>query len=125
MPSFSDPRIVCRPALPSDTPDVLAFTRRIWDGRDYIHLGWEEWLADPQGLWCSAQFGPRIVGIAKVSPVFPGQWWLVGCASIDLGPQDIVCTTECLVAETWRRRSGNYDTQRAVHHLCGARDTPA
>jgi GNAT superfamily N-acetyltransferase len=78
MPSFSDPRLVCRPSLPSDTADVLAFTRRIWEGRDYIHLVWDEWLADPRGLLVSAQFGPRVVGIAKITPVFPGQWWLHG-----------------------------------------------
>ena len=64
MPSFSDPRLVCRPSLPSDTADVLAFTKRIWEGRDYIHLVWDEWLADPRGLLVSAQFGPRVVGIA-------------------------------------------------------------
>ena len=78
MASFSDPRVVCRPSLPADTEDVLAFTKRIWDGRDYIHLVWDEWLADPNGILVSAQFGRGVVGIAKVSPVFPGQWWLHG-----------------------------------------------
>jgi len=78
VPSFSDPRIVCRPSLPSDTSDVLEFTKRIWEGRDYIHLVWDEWLADSQGILVSAQFGARIVGIAKITPVFPGQWWLHG-----------------------------------------------
>ena len=78
MTTFSDPPLVCRPALPSDTSDVFEFTGRIWEGRDYIHLVWEEWLADPHGILVSAQLGPRVVGIAKVSPVFPGQWWLHG-----------------------------------------------
>jgi GNAT superfamily N-acetyltransferase len=78
MPSFSDPRIVCRPSLPSDTEDVLTFTKHIWEGRDYIHLVWEEWLADPNGILVSAQYGRHVVGIAKVTPVFPGQWWLHG-----------------------------------------------
>ncbi|HSR21593.1 MAG TPA: GNAT family N-acetyltransferase [Anaerolineales bacterium] len=78
MPDFADARVVCRPALPSDTADVLEFTRRIWDGRDYIHWVWDEWLADPKGLLISAQFGPRVIGIAKITPVFPGQWWLHG-----------------------------------------------
>jgi GNAT superfamily N-acetyltransferase len=56
----------------------LAFTKRIWEGRDYIHLVWDEWLADPRGVLVSAQFGARLVGIAKITPVFPGQWWLHG-----------------------------------------------
>ena len=70
--------MVCRPSLASDTADVLAFTSRIWDGRDYIHLVWDEWLADPNGILVSAQLGGHVVGIAKVSPVFPAQWWLHG-----------------------------------------------
>lgn len=78
MPSFSDARVVCRPSLPADSEDVLAFTKQIWDGRDYIHLVWDEWLADPNGILVSAEFGGRVVGIAKVTPVFPQQWWLHG-----------------------------------------------
>lgn len=75
---FSEPRVVCRPALPSDTSDVVSFTRQIWEGRDYIHLVWGDWLADPTGILISAQYGGRVVGIAKVTPVYPGQWWLHG-----------------------------------------------
>ncbi len=69
---------MCRPSLPADREDVLAFTQHIWEGRDYIHLVWDEWLADPNGILVSAQFGRGVVGIAKVTPVFPGQWWLHG-----------------------------------------------
>ena len=78
MPSFSEPRIVCRPALPSDTADVLEFTKYIWEGHDYIHYVWKDWLADPHGLLVTAQFGTQAVGIAKVSLISPGQWWLEG-----------------------------------------------
>jgi GNAT superfamily N-acetyltransferase len=78
MPSFSDPRVVCRPALPSDTVDVLEFTKYIWEGHDYIHEVWKDWLADPHGLLVTAQFGLQTVGIAKVSLISPGQWWLEG-----------------------------------------------
>ena len=44
-PSFTSPRVVIRPTLPSDTPDVLEFCKRIWDGHDYIPYVWDEWLA--------------------------------------------------------------------------------
>lgn len=125
MAPFSDPRIVCRPALHSDTPDVLAFTGRIWDGRDYIHLVWDEWLADPQGLLISAQFGPRVVGIAKVSPVFPGQWWLHGLR-VDPDYQGLKVGSHLHdYSNAWWLRHGNgvirllTSTQRVqVHHLC-------
>ncbi len=78
MPSFSDPRLVCRPALPSDTADVLEFTKFIWDGDDYIKYVWEDWLDDPHGILATAQYGAHAVGIAKITLLAPGQWWLEG-----------------------------------------------
>ncbi len=78
MNDFSAPVVVCRPALPSDTRDVLEFTKFIWEGHDYIKYVWRDWLADPQGLLAAAIYGPHTVGIAKVTLLAPGQWWLEG-----------------------------------------------
>lgn len=125
MPSFTDPRVVCRPALPSDKADVLRFTRRIWEGRDYIHLVWDDWLADPRGLLISAQFGPRVVGIAKVTPVFPGQWWLHGLR-VDPDYQGLKIGSRLHeYSNAWWIKNGGgtirllTSTKRVqVHHLC-------
>ena len=76
--SLSAPHVVCRPALPLDAPDVLEFTKFIWDGHDYIQYVWKDWFADPQGLLAVAQYGPHAVGMAKVTLLSPGQWWLEG-----------------------------------------------
>lgn len=76
--TFSSPRVVCRPALPSDRGDVFEFTKYIWDGRDYIQYVWDEWYADPNGVLISAEYSGRCVGIAKISMSAPGQWWLHG-----------------------------------------------
>jgi GNAT superfamily N-acetyltransferase len=76
--TYSGPRVVCRPALASDTSDVLEFTKTIWEGHDYIHEVWKDWFEDPQGLLAVAQFGPHAVGMAKVTWLSPGQWWLEG-----------------------------------------------
>src|SRR3989304_1033395 len=35
------PALVCRPALPVDTPAVLDLTARIWDGGDYVPRVWD------------------------------------------------------------------------------------
>ena len=125
MPSFSDARIVCRPSLPADTADVLEFTKRIWEGRDYIHLVWGEWLADPQGLLISAQFGSRVVGIARVTPVFPGQWWLHGLR-VDPDHQGLKIGSRLHeYLDAWWRKHGDgairllTSAKRVqVHHLC-------
>jgi GNAT superfamily N-acetyltransferase len=57
---------------------VLEFTKFIWEGHDYIKYVWRDWLADPQGLLAAAIYGPRTVGIAKITFVSAGQWWLEG-----------------------------------------------
>lgn len=125
MPSFSEARVVCRPSLPADTGDVLAFTKHIWEGRDYIHLVWDEWLTDPNGLLVSAQFGRGVVGIAKVTPVFPGQWWLHGLR-VDPAYQGLRIGSQLHdYINAWWLEHGDgairllTSTKRVqVHHLC-------
>lgn len=124
MSSFSDPRTVCRPALPSDTADVLEFTKYIWEGHDYIHYVWKDWLADPDGLLVTAQFGARVVGIAKVSLISPGQWWLEGLR-VDAKLQGLKIGSHLHeYTDAWWIRHGNglirlmTSSQRVqVHHL--------
>jgi len=70
--------IVCRPALPKDTPDVLELTRTIWEGDDYVPHVWAEWLRDYEGLLAVAEYGGRVVGLDKLSLLAPGEWWLEG-----------------------------------------------
>lgn len=72
------PALVCRPALPMDTAQVMELVSHIWEGHDYIPYVWEAWLADPQGLLAVAEYGGRIVGLDKLSYISPGQWWLEG-----------------------------------------------
>ncbi len=78
MNALIQPHVVCRPALPSDSKDVLEFTKFIWEGHDYIKYVWRDWLADPQGMLAAAVYGPKTVGIAKITLLSPGQWWMEG-----------------------------------------------
>jgi GNAT superfamily N-acetyltransferase len=70
--------IVCRPALPKDTPDVMELTRTIWDGHDYIPHVWNDWLADSHGLLASAEYKGQVVGLGKLTRLAEQQWWLEG-----------------------------------------------
>lgn len=76
--SFVAPQVVCRPALPRDTADILDFTRFIWEGHDYIPHVWAEWLANTDGLLAVAEYGKRTVGMARVVRLATGQWWMEG-----------------------------------------------
>lgn len=78
MVSKVSDQIVCRPALPLDTPGMSELTSKIWDGEDYIPGVWEEWLFDPHGLLAVAMFSGRIVGIGKLTKLSTDDWWLEG-----------------------------------------------
>ncbi len=56
----------------------MEFTKFIWDGHDYIHYVWEHWLKDPNGILAVAEYGGHAIGMAKVTLLAPGQWWLEG-----------------------------------------------
>jgi hypothetical protein len=43
--------IVCRPALPKDTPDVMELTRTIWEGEDYVPKVWGSGLRISKDYW--------------------------------------------------------------------------
>jgi len=77
-PTFSDPRVVIRPTLPADTPDVLEFCKHIWGGQDYIPYVWDEWCHDPKGILFTAEYAGKAVGIVRVVQTAPGQWWFEG-----------------------------------------------
>ncbi|MEJ5240116.1 MAG: GNAT family N-acetyltransferase [Anaerolineales bacterium] len=77
-PAFADAVVVCRPALPLDTKNILDFTRFIWEGHDYIPYVWKEWLANTDGLLAVAEYGGRTVGMARVARLTADQWWMEG-----------------------------------------------
>ena len=70
--------VVCRPALPKDTPDIMELTRTIWEGEDYVPAVWNEWLEEYEGLLAVAELGGRVVGTGKLTRFSPFDWWLEG-----------------------------------------------
>jgi len=70
--------IVCRPALPLDTPGMIELTRHIWDGEDYVPGIWADWLLDPEGMLAVAKSGGRVVGLGKLTRLSETDWWMEG-----------------------------------------------
>ncbi len=122
---FFSARVVCRPALRSDSAEVLEFTKFIWEGHDYIGYVWEEWLSDPAGLLAVAEYGGHAVGIAKVTQVSKGQWWLEGFR-VDPKMQGLKIGSHIHeYVNTWWLEHGDgivrlmTSSERVqVHHLC-------
>jgi ribosomal protein S18 acetylase RimI-like enzyme len=118
-------RVLCRPALPMDTDDVMELTRTIWDGNDYVPRLWSQWLADPYGLLAVAEYGPHVVGLGKLTRIEEGEWWLEGLrVHPDYQGQRIASSLTDYLFTHWeahhggtiRLATGSHRVQ--VHHLC-------
>ena len=123
--TFSFPVVVCRPALPRDTADVLEFIKFIWNGHDYVQYVWDEWFNDPDGILVAAEYKGHCVGIAKLSLSAPGQWWLQGFR-VDPNYQGLKIGSHIHeYIDAWWLEQGDgvarlmTSSQRVkVHHLC-------
>jgi GNAT superfamily N-acetyltransferase len=123
--TFSSPVVVCHHALPRDTADVLEFSKFTWNGHDYIQYVWDKWRADPDGILAVAEYGGRCVGMAKISLLAPGQWWLQGFR-VDINYQDLKIGSHIheYIDAWWLEHGAGYarlmtSSQRfKVHHLC-------
>ena len=117
--------VVCRPALPKDTPDVLELTRDIWDGGDYVPHVWQDWLADPVGRLAAAEYGGRVVGVSNLTRLAPGQWWMAG---LRVHPayqgRGIARRLHDYLVATWETdyggalRLATSSKREPVHHMC-------
>jgi GNAT superfamily N-acetyltransferase len=117
-------RLVCRPALPKDTPDVLELTSKIWEGHDYIPSVWADWLHDPAGLMAIAEFGGRVVGISKLTRLSPSEWWVEGLrVHPEYEGRGIASHLHDYLMAHWQHHCGGAirlataSFRKAVHHL--------
>jgi GNAT superfamily N-acetyltransferase len=118
-------RVVCRPALPQDKPDVMEMARHIWDGQDYIPYVWDDWIQDPHGVLVAAELGGRVIGLGKLTRMDEGEWWLEGLrVHPELQGQGIASRLHAYLVEAWQRtggrvlRLGTSSQRKPVHHLC-------
>lgn len=117
--------LVCRPALPKDTADVLALTWEIWEGHDYVPYVWEEWLDDPDGLLAVAEYSGVVVGLGKLSRLAEGQWWLEGLrVNPDYQGRGIASRLHDYQVAQWQKFGGGAlrlataSFRQPVQHLC-------
>lgn len=118
------PRLLCRPALPMDTPQVLAFTRRIWEGEDYVPYIWDEWLADPEGLLAVAEYSGQVIGLSKLTRLDADQWWLEGLrVHPEYQGRGVAAHLHDYLLEYWHRRGNGVlrlatsSSRESVKHL--------
>lgn len=77
-PRFLQPELLCRPALPMDTPAVLAMSSLIWDGEDYLKYVWQDWMDDPDGMLLVGEYAGDLAATGKLTQLAEHTWWLEG-----------------------------------------------
>lgn len=117
--------LVCRAALPLDTPAVLELTRHIWNGHDYIPFVWQDWLADAEGFLAVAEYGNRIAGMGKLTRLAEDEWWLEGLrVHPDFEGRGFATHIHRYLMERWRAlgkgviRLATASKRIPVHRIC-------
>ena len=62
----------------ADKPAVMAFSSRIWEGRDYLPRVFDAWLADGDGEFDAVLLDGKVVGCGKLTFFTPVDAWLEG-----------------------------------------------
>lgn len=57
---------------------MLAITRNVWNGTDYLPFVWERWLYEARGLVIVAAIDNRVVGLQHMALQPDGSAWLEG-----------------------------------------------
>jgi GNAT superfamily N-acetyltransferase len=117
--------VVCRPALPMDTQDVMELTKNIWDGNDYVPYVWQEWLTDPDSFLAVAEYGGHVVGLVDLAWKGDGEWWLQGLRVHPVFQgQGIASRLHHYILDAWQSTRGGVlrlatsSKRLPVHHLC-------
>lgn len=124
-PDWCAERLVCRPALPGDTPAVLALASQIWDGNDYLPYVWESWLAAPHNHLFIAMWGRELAGTINLKDLGAGHGFLAALRVHPLfqGRKFSNHLFEYALA-AWSEMGGGelrlvtHRTRKVVHHLC-------
>lgn len=67
-----------REITPQDKERVLAISRNIWDGEDYIADVFDDWVKDARGLFCGLWENGKLVGFGKLTYLSEYDIWLEG-----------------------------------------------
>lgn len=70
--------LTVRAARPQDRDAMLAITRTVWEGTDYLPLAWDTWMADPNGYLMAVEQDGRVLGLQHVAAHPDGTAWIEG-----------------------------------------------
>ena len=117
--------VTCRPAKQSDTTQVMALTKLIWDGDDYVPHAWADWLADTQGLLGVAEYAGQLIALGKLTRLSEHDWWLEGMrVHPDYEGRGVASQLNAYLLAYWERegtgkiRLATSSKSEAVHRIC-------
>jgi GNAT superfamily N-acetyltransferase len=75
---MTDTGVRVRPATERDTAAMLAITRDVWEGHDYVPYVWQEWLTDARGYLSVAEIERTVLGLMHIAVQDDGTAWAEG-----------------------------------------------
>lgn len=67
-----------RSIKPKDKQNVLEISKHIWEGDDYISQVFDDWVSNPNGLFCGLWEDGNLVGFGKLTHLSEKDIWLEG-----------------------------------------------
>jgi GNAT superfamily N-acetyltransferase len=67
-----------RRATLADRPAMLEICAGVWEGEDYLPDVFDEWVAEPGGQFTAAEIDEKVVALARLAKLAPGEYWLEG-----------------------------------------------
>jgi GNAT superfamily N-acetyltransferase len=98
--------VTVRPGRPDDTGAMLALTRDVWGGHDYVPLVWRQWLSDTGGALFMAELDGKIVGLQHASVQPDNTAWLEGIRVDERAQGRGIGTVMLTEAIAWARNKG-------------------
>lgn len=70
--------LTIRQVRSADRERVIAMTRDVWEGRDYLPRVFDRWVADAGATFQAAELDGQVVGLQRLRPYAPGLIWYEG-----------------------------------------------
>jgi ribosomal protein S18 acetylase RimI-like enzyme len=70
--------VTFRKATSADRPAMLEICAAVWDGEDYLPFVFDEWVERPGGQFTAVEVDQRVIALAKLTRLAPGEYWLEG-----------------------------------------------
>jgi GNAT superfamily N-acetyltransferase len=96
-----------RRVTPADRDAMLEICATVWEGEDYLPGVFDAWAAAPEGQFTALELEGRVVALARLTQLSPGEFWLEGIrVHADYRGRGLAAALHDYHLDLWRRLGG-------------------